>query len=317
MSKPLRAPPVISGNIIQRGWKSITGSGDTELVPQPRLAGPMPWVIAIMVALTVIAAAAGLALRNVATAATADLSGGITIQIIEASPELKAAQAKAALAILQQTPGVQSARIVPESEINALIEPWLGSSAAVDGDGVPVPALLDARLTSKVTQHRLDQLRGALRSAAPAAQVDAQAGWLRPVFSAIQSLQWLALTLVAMLASATAAAVLLAARTALGAHRDTIEVVHLLGGTDAQIARVFQRSIGFDAAGGGAVGLGLAMLAMLLLGRSFADLGAGLVSGGALGWTDWLLLALIPFAGVALAMITARLSVLHALRRML
>jgi cell division transport system permease protein len=77
---------------------------------------------------------------------------------------------------------------------------------------------------------------------APAARVDAQAGWLTPVFSAIHALQWLAGGLIALLALATVAAVLLASRNALGNHRDTIEIVHMLGGTDNQIARIFQRA---------------------------------------------------------------------------
>ena len=74
---------------------------------------------------------------------------------------------------------------------------------------------------------------------------------------------------------------------------------------------------GVDAAGGGTLGLALGLAAVLLLGERFAGLGAGLVSGGALGWADWLLLALIPLAGVVLAMVTARLAVTRALRRML
>ena len=120
-----------------------------------------------------------------------------------------------------------------------------------------------------------------------------------------------------VLAAALAAVVLLAVRNALGTNRDTIEIVHLLGGTDQQIARLFQRSVGFDAAGGGAIGLALGLVAVLLLGRQFAGLDAGLVSGGALGWLDWLLLALVPVVGVGLAILTARWTVLRALRRML
>ena len=32
--------------------RAVTGAGEAELVPQTRLSGPMPWVIAIMVAMT-------------------------------------------------------------------------------------------------------------------------------------------------------------------------------------------------------------------------------------------------------------------------
>lgn len=298
-----------------RGWRTRPGAREAELVPHARLSGPMPWVIAIMVALTVIAAAAGLALRNAASAAEAELEGGITVQIVEADPAARDRQARAAIDTLRRGAGVVQVRPVPQAEVDRLIEPWLGRGSELAE--VPVPALIDARLAGALTAERLQALQRSLHTVAPAARVDAQSAWLDPVFDAIVSLQWMAAALVALLATAMTAAVLLAARNALGAHRETIEVVHLLGGTDAQIARLFQRSVGIDAAAGGAVGLALGMIGVLALGRRFAELGAGLVESGALRWSDWLLIALIPVLGTGLAMLTARLAVLHALRRML
>jgi len=311
----MKLPPVFD-NRMSRGLRSLFAAGQDELVPQARLSGPMPWVIAIMVALTVIAAAAGLALRNTAQAAADELSGGITVQVLEPSAELRAQQAETVAQRLRETPGVVEAHVVPQDEVDRLIEPWLG--ARISGDeAVPVPAMIDARLRDAVTGEALGALRRIVREVAPSARVDAQSSWLKPVFKTIDSLQWLAIALVGLLALATGAAVLLAVRNALGTNRDTIEIVHLLGGTDGQIARVFQRSVGVDAAGGGAVGLALGLVVVLFLGRRFASLGAGLVNGGALGWIDWLLIALIPVIGVALAVITARLTVMRTLRRML
>lgn len=295
--------------------RTLSRGTGPDLMPQGRLAGPMPWVIAIMVALTVIAAAAGLALSNTASNASDALSGGATVQVVEANPAERDRQAKEAARVLQATPGVIDVRIVSQQEVEKLIEPWLG--VRTGEDGIPVPALVDVRLRDGVDGEKLGQLRRQVRQVAPAARVDAQSTWLKPVFSAIDSLQWLALALVALLGFALAAAVLLAVRTALGTNRETIEIVHLLGGTDSQIARIFQRTIGFDAAGGGAVGLGLGLVVVLLLGQRFEGLGAGLVDSGALDWIDWVLLALVPIAGVALAMVTARLTVIRALRKML
>ncbi|MEY2942680.1 MAG: hypothetical protein RLY97_694 [Pseudomonadota bacterium] len=299
-----------------------------ELVPQARLTGPMPWVIAIMVALTVIAAATGLALRNIAVAASAELSGGITVQIVEAGVDARNAQAQRAMATLRGISGVTQVRLVSAAEIDALIEPWLGGglgggldggqdAANGDDNAVPVPALIDARLAGGVSKPKLAEIAAQLRAVAPSARLDAQSSWLKPVFGAIASLQWLALALIGLLAAAMAASVLLASRTALGNHRNTIEVIHMLGGTDMQIARIFQRSIGIDALLGGVAGLAFALTVIILVGRRFADLGAGLIEGGALGWLDWAMIGLIPLAGVALAMLTARLSVLAALRKML
>lgn len=307
----LRMPSALTDNL-----RSLARGGRAELVPQPRFTGPMPWVIAIMVALTVIAAATGLALSNTAHTAADELTGGVTVQVVEANPVERARQAQAVVRALRETPGVVEAHQVSQDEVERLIEPWLGVRVS-DGDAIPVPALVDARMRDPITGETLGALRRMLREIAPAARVDAQSSWLKPVFDALDSLQWLSFALVGLLALAMAAAVLLAVRNALGSNRDTIEIVHLLGGTDAQIARIFQRSIGFDAAGGGAMGLALGLAVVMLLGRQFAGLGAGLVSSGALGWSDWVLLGLIPVAGLVLAIVTTRLTVVRTLARML
>lgn len=288
-----------------------------SLLPQSRLAGPMPWVMAIMIALTVLAASAGLALRNLGAHAEAEIAGGLTVQIVEGAPSERARQAEVAVALLTNREDVADVRRVPDAELDALLEPWLGPQGADGADAIPVPALIDVRLSGPVTGRRLEELRTALATSVPSARVDAQAGWLEPVFEAVASLQWLALGLVVLLAVTSAAAVWLAARSALGSNRDTIEIVHLLGGTDRQIAAIFQKSIGLDAAVGGTVGLLLGLGAALLLGQQFARLGSGMVAGGGLGPIDWVLLAAIPLVGIALAMLTARITVLVALRRML
>jgi len=287
-----------------------------QLVPQARLTGPMPWVIAIMIALTTIASAGGLALANLANAARAELSGGITVQIVEAESGERDRQAQVAISQLSNLDGVDAVNRVADSELEALIEPWLGNAGTV-GDAVPIPALIDVRLAGPVTERRLTEVRQLLRAGAPAAQVDAQSSWLAPVFSAISSLQWLAAGLVVLLAATSAAAVWLAARSALGSNRGTIEIIHLLGGTDSQIAQIFQRSIGFDAILGGTVGLGFGLAAILLLGQQFAALGSGMIAGGGLALFDWAAIAAIPIVGVVIAMYTARLTVLAALRKML
>ncbi len=305
------------GTSLLHGMRRL-GGGGAELIPLGRMSGPMPWVIAIMVAMTAIALAAGLAIGNAVSAAKAEIEGGVTIQIIEPRADIRARQAKAVATSVRKLTGVSGLRIVPQAELDDLIEPWLGTGIAdATGSAIPVPALIDVRLARPASEQDLSAIAAAAQKAAPSARVDAQSNWLKPVFDAMVSIQIVAIALVALLTLALSAAVLLAARSALGANRDVIEIVHLLGGTDRQVARVFQRSIGFDAAGGGTVGLALALLVILAMARRFAGLGAGLVDNGALLWSDWLLLALVPFLATLLAMVTARFTVLHALRKML
>ncbi|MEM7666032.1 MAG: FtsX-like permease family protein [Pseudomonadota bacterium] len=294
---------------------SLRGSVASGLLPQTRFGGPIPWVIAILIALVVVAAAGGLALRNLAENARADLSDAVTVQIVEANAGLRKDQAEAAAQALAGQPLVTSVRIVPEAELTELLEPWFGANAA--SEDLPVPALIDVQLSRRASAAEIDRLQTLLEDAAPGARVDAQSEWLRPVYEALAALQYLALALIALVAFATAAAVWLAARSAFANHRDTVEIIHLLGGTDRQVTGIFQRSVVRDAAFGAVVGLLLGLGAVWLLGQQFESLDSGMIAGGGLDWQDWLVIGAIPLAGIALALITGRITIALALRRML
>ncbi|MFN3990409.1 MAG: cell division protein FtsX [Erythrobacter sp.] len=278
----------------------------------------MPWVIAILIALMLIAAAGGLALRNLADASRSDLAAAVSVQVIEPDAGLRAARAREVAALLAKAPLVQSVRVVPEAELAALLEPWLGAGASAEE--VPIPALIDVELTRRASPSELAAIAAVLDEAGGARQglrVDAQSEWLRPVHEALGALQYLALALIALVALATCAAVWLAARNAFATHRETVEILHLLGGTDHQVTAIFTRSVLREAVFGAALGSALGASAVWLLGQQFAALGSGLVAGGGLAPTDWLLLAAVPVAGVLLAVATARITIALALKAML
>src|SRR3546814_17822173 len=114
---------------------------------------------------------------------------------------------------------------------------------------------------------------------------------------------------------ATAAIVVLAARAAHNSHRTTIEVLHLMGSTDVQIARLFQRRIAFDALFGGMRGTAGSVLVLILLGILIRNIGSALRGSARLPGYGWVVLLLLPLGGGLLAMITARLSVLRGIGR--
>jgi len=294
---------------------SMSAKQAARLLPKTRFGGPIPWVIAILIALVVIAAGGGLALNNLANNARADLSDAVTVQIIEANPQTRAERAQAAAAALASQPLVTSLRVVPDEELTALLEPWLGASAG--SQDVPIPALIDVELNTRATAAQLADLQSALDRAVPGTKIDAQSSWLRPVYSALSALQWLALVLIALVAVATAGAVWLAARSAFANHRETVEIIHLLGGTDQQITSVFQRTVTIEAGFGALLGTTLGGATVLLIGQQFAALDSGMIGGATLGLNGWLIIAAIPLAGVLLAMLTARITISLALRAML
>jgi len=292
----------------------LTSTAGRRLLPEGWLSGPMPWVIAIMMFLMVLAAAAGLALGYAARGLDAHLSGQITIQIVDANKARRDQAAAMIAARLATMAGVRSIRRINDREMTELLQPWLGAGLA-DND-LPVPAMIDVDFDPAVAG-AMKAAEGAVRRISPLARIDAHAQWLAPLAGLIGSLRWLAGVLVVLMAAAAAFTVVLAARAALNTHQATIEVMHHLGATDAQIARLFQRRIAIDALFGGLVGLLLASIVIFAVGDRITEVGSDLLGSVDLPAFGWAVLAMLPLGGTMLAMLAARLTILTALRRRL
>ena len=288
---------------------------ERRLIPDTRLAGPMPWVIAIMIFLTILAVAAGLSLRSGASAINAQLSGRVTVQILAADSDARDQQLAAVERALDASPLVARRDTLSDEELQQLLTPWLGGD--ILDDAITVPAMIDVDIAGPMTTQTLQELRNLIVAASPDARLDPHGQWLQPIFDLLLSLQFLALFLVILLSVATAAIVVLTVRGALNTHGPTIGVMHLLGSTDVQVARLFQRRVALDALFGSLLGSGLAALALYLLSRQIDGLGAGLLNSGQLDWLDLLVLVLVPLSGIILATIVARLTVVITLRKTL
>lgn len=280
---------------------------DRRLLPGGRLQGPTAYVIAIMMFVMVVIAAAGLVLVNAAELVARGVESRYSVQIADGA-------SKAALATraLEKTPGVAAIRPVPESEMRRTLERWLGPAGA-QAD-LPLPALIDVDLEPGASDANV---AAQVERAVPGARLIAHKAMLGPVLQALRSLTWLAFALVTLIALATAAAVVLAARGALDTNRPTIEVMHGVGATDGQVARLFQRRIALDALAGGLAGAGAAGLVLLLVAGGRGIWFDDFVGGALLGAGDIAILASLPLLGTALATLVARLAVLRALRESL
>lgn len=287
---------------------------DRRLLPEGRLAGPMPWVIAIMMFLTALALAGGLAMGSAATRLGQDLGRQVTIQIVVADPAQREQEAHAALRLLGRQEGVTTVHRLGEAEMQALLRPWLGN-AGLDHD-LPLPAMIDLDLDAG-GRARFDAIAKAVTAVAPHARLDDHASWLAPLVGLIRSLGLLAGGIVALMVGATAAAVVLAARSALNTHRQTIDVMHMMGATDVQVARLFQRRLALDALFGATLGLVSAAAVILLIGRRIAEIGSGLVGSIELPSTAWAALLTLPLVAGLLALAVARITVQRALGRTL
>lgn len=292
----------------------IASAADRRLLDERRGTRAMTWIMGVMLCLTVLAAALGLGTLGAARLLDRQLAGRLTVQIVEPVERAREAQAGAALVALRSSPEVRRADPVDHARLAALLRPWLGQDGA-DPD-LPIPAMIDVDLGA-TSDAALARVTRAVRAAAPAARIDRHESWMSPVRGFMQMVTLLAGGLVLLMAGATAAVVVLAARSGLETHRDTIEVLHMLGSTDVQVARLFQRRIALDTLIGGVGGAVVAAGVVALVGWQIAALGSDLLAGLSLGTRDWLVLGGLPLAFALLATLAARGAVLGALRRIL
>ncbi|MBU0554921.1 MAG: FtsX-like permease family protein [Alphaproteobacteria bacterium] len=287
------------------------------LLPQGRLTGPMPWVIAIMMFLTVLATGAGLALNQGARALVEEVSGRVTVQVAEADPEVRGQAVRRIVVLLEQAEDVGAIRVVPESELAAQLAPWLGNDLQIAD--VPLPALVDADLLApeSARAERLALLDKAVKDINANARVEPHADYLSPLARLVGTIGFLAFAVVALMAFATGAVVVLAARGAHATHRGTIDIMHMLGATDAQVVRLFQRRMMLDALFGGVVGYIAATVVIILVGRSMQAVASDLVSSASLPGIAWVIFPLLPVAGVGVASLSARITLRRALERSL
>lgn len=283
----------------------FASTSDRRLLPGGRFSGATPWVIAIMTFSMLIVAAAGLALSNAA---------GVVRQGVEDRYVVQVPNGAATLPKILQTlrlEGIDGAQAVPEAEVRRTLEQWLGpAGGAAD---LPVPALIhfDADPAADI-----DALAKAVARVAPAARISEHRQSVAPLLRSMRALQWLAATLVLLMALATSATVVLAARGALDTHRSTIDVMHGIGATDLQVTHLFQRKIALDAVVGSSVGAAAAGIALLVLLAGSAVLSQDLVGSAPIGMTDVLIIVLLlPILIVVSATWVARVAVLTALRR--
>jgi cell division transport system permease protein len=250
-------------------------------------------------------AATGFALANSAGMLTRSIEARYSVELPDGDNVEGVARA------LAQAPGIGSVDQVPEKDMRETLSRWLGPEA--QSSELPVPALVNFNVRAGAPLGPVEQR---LRAIAPDARIVAHRESVGPLLRSLNMLQWVAFSLVLLLSAAAAAAIMLAARGAVDTHRFTIEVMHGIGATDAQVTDLFQRRIAIDAFFGSLAGAASAALVLLLLASGAAF--AGELTGGALlGPRDLLILSLLPLLLTALATLVARMAVLGALREAL
>jgi cell division transport system permease protein len=266
-------------------------------------------IVAILVYLATFAMAAEAVLSSVSLSRGESLRNHMTIEIPAEGDESSTPQSeriRQAMAILRAMPEVESAVLLSDADAARLLKPWIDDPELIKK--LPLPALIDVTRRAGVGLTAED-VGDKLEAVVSDAHVDDHAAWLADLSRFIGSLVFLAGFMILLTGLALVIAISLICRAVMATERDTVELLHIMGASDATIAGHFQHHAGRLARNAALAGFVLAtasLAALLFALRHMIDPGVlPLLRWLALG----LLLILVPLAAIGTAMLSARLTV--------
>jgi cell division transport system permease protein len=286
----------------------------TRVPPLPATAASWfaPWLVALLVYLASLAGIGLILVDETLRVSENLLADRLTVQV---PAEASAARVETILAVLRQTPGIRSVHVLTPSETGRLLEPWLGSPIALEE--LPVPRLIDVSFDPAVAID-IAKLRTQLVSVVSEIRLDTY----RPVVSGLHTR---ARPVQALLGAAIVGALLLVAAlavfatdAALASRRMDVELLHLVGADERQIALPYaSRSLVEGLIGGGiAAAAILATVAALGGAGRLIRLAAPSPGIGLGDWRLWTVLAVMTVVAGILAAASARATVRWHLARL-
>ena len=266
----------------------------------------------VVAALCFLGALAGIVARGAYGAAhawTSEVEGELSV-LIEGDDRRAAAEA---VAIVEGTNGVTSARLLPREEVAALVERSFGAGGVPDG--LPLPDLIAVTAAPDRPSTLRADIARRLTEGGFTAQVEDHASWAGDVRRTLGAVRWSALGTVALLVATAVAVIASATHANLLARRDVVEVLHISGARDRFISKLFERRfwlLGLRAGGVGAL-FALGVAAFLVFSASGSSGRNWLLPRLTLGPYDALILLAAPILAGVSARLAARFTVMRTL----
>ncbi|GGB72617.1 MULTISPECIES: cell division protein FtsX [Henriciella] len=267
------------------------------------------FVVAALCFLAVLAALTARGTYTAAKAWSAQVEGQMTVRLMDTDRR----GADEAAAIVRGLYGVESASVLSQAEMEALLAPSFGPGGIPEG--VPLPLLIAVETMASAPADA-ETVSSALKAAGFNAVAEAHATYAAEARRALGTLRVAAIGVVVLLTATAIAVIAFATHAALLARKDIVDVLHLAGAEDSFIAHLFERRfwiLGLKAGAAGSVSA-LAVTAMIVFSARSAGSQSQLLPQLSLDFWDLLILAITPVAAGLAARWAARGTVTHSLR---
>ncbi|WP_226578524.1 hypothetical protein [Acuticoccus sediminis] len=273
-------------------------------------------VIAIMTFLCALLVGGAVLIDRAAGAWSANVLDEITVTVLPLDDNPLDARLDQVASILAGARGLSDVVVVPLSDSEALLEPWLGDD--IDLSPLPIPRLVTARRTGEI-----DAALSQSISQIPGASLDDHTEWSERLSRMASAAAGGAIGALALMLIATCISIVFATRSAIATNAATVEVLNALGAEDRFIVRAFRRR--FVGIGVRGAGLGIAV-ALVLFGLldlwSLISSGArsaqsrALLGDPSIGLFGYAALAVVAAGVVILVAVTSAASVRRHLESM-
>lgn len=267
----------------------------------PALAAAVTLLAALALGAAVAAAALAERWRDAASEA-------VTVQVPDPAKEVAEGRSRieTVLAMLRESRGVAEATLMQDGRMAELLRPWLGPTG--EQLALPLPAVIEVEPDD--TAWDADVMAIHLAEAVPGTTLETQGRLVTRLRALARSVQALGITAVLIATGIAACVVSLATRATLAARRDAVEILHLLGAEDRQIASRFANRAALRVAMGALLGTAFGAAVLLGLGRIAAPMLTIDPQRLAIG------LPLLPLATILIGWLTAQIAVRRWLRRL-
>ncbi len=229
---------------------------------------------------------------------------------LSAPTDLLEKQTKVALAILEQTSGVKSARLVGISAKKKLLEPWLGVDFPLEA--IAMPALIEIHETEAGVDY--EGLRLRLSAELPSAILDNHSEWRRPIEVVSKLVSQLGMFTVILIMLSSIAMVTMASNAALSANVKVLRVLRLVGAFDTFIVTSFVRIFTLRIFLGSLTGTVCAGIVLFLI-PTFSE-NLGILDVVSLEIKDTIYIACVPFLFAIISIFATRNAVKFSLKRL-
>lgn len=214
---------------------------------------------------------------------------------------------------------IETAEILSRKKMDEMLSPWFevnDPSAAGEDVLLPVPVLISLQMkeTGNRTAH---DIRMQIEGVTPLARLDKHESWLEELLRLTGTLRLVAVLVTLVISAAGILAVAGAMQSRMAEHKESIELLHLMGAGDNYISKQFQRHAFIISLQGSLFGFIICALFIYCLGIFLSGSEDTLLPTFDPSALFWLSFLLVPAFIILLCVLTTRWAVLHRLQKML